>query len=128
MSAIAPTVDRPAPPSEGILVRLCERGWIPDALVRFGIRRLCAARLRDEQAGGIEAVAERQRLRIAGLHGSAIAIETDAAFLPARVDARDEVALDTGSLLVVVLLFVKVGDVLEGSLVLEACVYPCKLE
>ena len=57
-----------------------------------------------------------------------VAIACAAVILPARVDARDEVALDTGSLLVVVLLFVKVGDVLEGSLVLEACVYPCKLE
>jgi len=79
MSSIAPTADTPAPPSDGLLVRLSERGLVADALVRFGIRRLCAARLRDEQAGGIEAVAERQRRRIDDLRGSAIAIETDAA-------------------------------------------------
>ena len=78
MSSIAPLSDASDPPA-GLLVQLSERGWLPDALVRFGIRRLCARRLRDEQAGGLDAVAERQRLRIADLHGSAIAIETDAA-------------------------------------------------
>ncbi len=33
------------------IIDLCERGWIPDALARFGMRRLIAQRLRDESAG-----------------------------------------------------------------------------
>jgi cyclopropane-fatty-acyl-phospholipid synthase len=31
-----------------------ERGWIPDALVRLGIRRLCAQRLADERASRLD--------------------------------------------------------------------------
>ena len=31
-----------------MLIDLCERGLVPDALTRLGIRRLCAQRLRDE--------------------------------------------------------------------------------
>ncbi|MCM2355842.1 MAG: SAM-dependent methyltransferase, partial [Arenimonas sp.] len=32
------------------LIDLCERGLVPDALTRLGIRRLCAQRLREEGA------------------------------------------------------------------------------
>ena len=32
------------------LIELCERGLIPDPVTRYGIRRLCAQRLRDEGA------------------------------------------------------------------------------
>ncbi len=64
---------------EGTLTSLAERALIPDALLRLGIRRLCADRLREEAREGIEASAERQRARIDELRGSAIAIETDAA-------------------------------------------------
>ena len=32
------------------LIELAERGLLPDALVRLGIRRLCARRLEDEGA------------------------------------------------------------------------------
>jgi len=40
-----------------------ERGLIPDALIRFGIRRLCAARIREEEAAGTSSgdLAERMR-------------------------------------------------------------------
>ena len=38
-------------PATGVL-GLAERGYLPDALVRHGIRRLCAQRLREETAGG----------------------------------------------------------------------------
>src|SRR6185437_8967086 len=38
---------------------LAERGLLPDALLRLGIRRMCAARLRAEQAGGRECAALR---------------------------------------------------------------------
>jgi cyclopropane-fatty-acyl-phospholipid synthase len=33
-----------------VAVSLADRGWLPDPLVRWGIRRACAERLRDEQA------------------------------------------------------------------------------
>ncbi|MBD8898533.1 class I SAM-dependent methyltransferase [Rhodanobacter sp. DHG33] len=58
---------------------LAERGLIPDALVRFGIRRMCAARLREERAGGKHAQTRRQALRIDMLKSSPLAIETAAA-------------------------------------------------
>lgn len=56
-----------------------ERGLLPDALIRRGIRRLCAARLREERAGGLEGQAARFEKRIELLHDSPIAIHTDAA-------------------------------------------------
>ncbi|MCB1611183.1 MAG: SAM-dependent methyltransferase, partial [Xanthomonadales bacterium] len=58
------------------LISLCERGFIPDALTRVGIRRLNAQRLREEYAGDWY---ERFRSRIDGLRSSPIAIETRAA-------------------------------------------------
>jgi cyclopropane-fatty-acyl-phospholipid synthase len=64
---------------ESTSIRWAERGWLPDRLLRFGIRRLCAERLRDENRGGVEAMAERQRRCMEMLRGSPIAIETDAA-------------------------------------------------
>lgn len=64
---------------ESTLTRWAERGLIPDSLLRFGIRRQCAARLDEETAIGVEATAERQRARIDELRQSPIAIETDAA-------------------------------------------------
>jgi cyclopropane-fatty-acyl-phospholipid synthase len=33
------------------VIDLCERGWIPDPLARFGMRRLVTQRLREESAG-----------------------------------------------------------------------------
>jgi cyclopropane-fatty-acyl-phospholipid synthase len=56
-----------------------ERGLLPDALIRHGIRRLCAARLTEERAGGLEAQAARVEQRILLLRQSPIAIHTDAA-------------------------------------------------
>ena len=61
------------------LIELCERGLVPDALTRYGIRRLCVQRLREEQAGDAAKAQARQQ-RLAGeLRRSAIAIETAAA-------------------------------------------------
>jgi cyclopropane-fatty-acyl-phospholipid synthase len=57
-------------------IGLAERGWLPDPLLRLGIRRLCADRLRQEYAGDWF---ERVRLRIHELRASPIAIHTDAA-------------------------------------------------
>ncbi|MGH8044044.1 MAG: SAM-dependent methyltransferase, partial [Stenotrophomonas sp.] len=58
---------------------MAERGLLPDALLRLGIRRQCAQRLREESAGGVEAQAERFATRIAGLSRSPLALHVDAA-------------------------------------------------
>lgn len=57
-------------------IEWCERGWVPDPLTRFGIRRLCAARDRAERGGD---AAARKAERIASLRQGPIAIETEAA-------------------------------------------------
>jgi cyclopropane-fatty-acyl-phospholipid synthase len=80
MSTLAATadelaVDRPAPG----LLGLAERGLLPDSLLRAGIRRLCAQRLREEQAGGLAAQQARFAERIAQLRHSPLALHTDAA-------------------------------------------------
>ena len=61
------------------LLGLAERGLLPDALLRAGIRRMCAARLRDEHAGDPDAAARRNAALIAELRASPVAIHTDAA-------------------------------------------------
>ena len=61
------------------LIGWAERGLVPDAALRAGIRRLCAQRLHEETRGGIEAQSARFRQRIAELAGSAVALHTDAA-------------------------------------------------
>jgi cyclopropane-fatty-acyl-phospholipid synthase len=58
------------------LIDLCERGLLPDFLTRFGIRRLCKERLRDEYAGDWKS---RQQQFVQTLKASAVAIETQAA-------------------------------------------------
>jgi cyclopropane-fatty-acyl-phospholipid synthase len=68
-------VDAPGPG----LLGLAERGLLPDALLRLGIRRLCARRLAEESAGGPEAQAERFAVRMAQLRDGPLAIETEAA-------------------------------------------------
>jgi cyclopropane-fatty-acyl-phospholipid synthase len=61
------------------LIELCERGLVPDALTRYGIRRLCAQRLREEHAGDAVAAWTRFRELLDGLRQSPLAIETEAA-------------------------------------------------
>ncbi|MGI8560245.1 MAG: SAM-dependent methyltransferase, partial [Luteimonas sp.] len=61
------------------LIDLAERGLLPDALIRTGIRRLCHKRLHDEHAGDIERADARARMLLLKLRESAIAIETEAA-------------------------------------------------
>ena len=56
-----------------------ERDLVPDWLIRMGIRRLLAARLREEGRGGPEGQAERLMRLVDQLRGSAVAIRTDAA-------------------------------------------------
>ena len=77
--------DRPAPG----LLGLCERGYIPDAMTRLGIRRRCAQRLREAREGGDDATRARFDALIAELELSPLALHTDAANeqhyeLPAR--------------------------------------------
>ncbi len=67
--------DRAAPG----LLGLAERGLLPDALVRLGIRRMCAQRLREESRGGLEAQSARFARGLAQLSESPIAIHTEAA-------------------------------------------------
>ena len=61
------------------LIDLCERGFIPDPLLRLGIRRLCARRLRQEHAHDAVAAWERFRGLLDELRRSPLAIETEAA-------------------------------------------------
>lgn len=58
---------------------LAESGLVPDAVVRFAIRQLCRARLREEGAGGVEAQRARLMSWVEELRRSPIAIETAAA-------------------------------------------------
>ncbi|MEM9021957.1 MAG: cyclopropane-fatty-acyl-phospholipid synthase family protein [Planctomycetota bacterium] len=47
---------------EGGLMGLAERGWLPDGLVRVGIRRLLKQRLEEEASRGDQSAALRERL------------------------------------------------------------------
>ena len=60
-------------------VELAELGWLPDRLVRIGIRRLLAARLREENKLGCEGLSELQRQFVAELIQSPIAVHAAAA-------------------------------------------------
>lgn len=65
--------------ASGGLMGLAERGLLPDALVRAGIRRLCAERLTHERREGVAAEASRFHALIETLRHSEVAIHTDAA-------------------------------------------------
>lgn len=71
MSTATATVDLQSSWYEGLL----DRGMVPDAVIRAGIRRLCAQRLREERAGG-EA---RKAGLVAQMRTGPIALSTDAA-------------------------------------------------
>ncbi len=60
-------------------IELSERGLLPDVLVRFGMRRLMAARLREESLDRGEAEYQRFSQRLAELRRSPIAVDTDRA-------------------------------------------------
>jgi cyclopropane-fatty-acyl-phospholipid synthase len=59
------------------LLGWAERGLLPDALIRLGIRRLLAERLRSEGAGGIDAVQARLTRLVDGLAEGPLAVHTD---------------------------------------------------
>jgi cyclopropane-fatty-acyl-phospholipid synthase len=78
MNANAPATAMPAPVSRWY-DSLLEAGVIPDAIVRLGIRRICAARLREQRAGGVGAQQARFERLVQALAGSAMAVHTDEA-------------------------------------------------
>jgi cyclopropane-fatty-acyl-phospholipid synthase len=67
--------DRPGPG----LIGLAERGLLPDPLVRLGIRRWCALRLRQEREGGLQPQEDRLAERLAALRQSPVALHPQAA-------------------------------------------------
>ena len=68
-----------SPVLEAGYTRWLERDLLPDWLIRFGIRRLLAARLREERPGGPEAQVERLMQFVEQLRRSPVAISTDVA-------------------------------------------------
>jgi len=58
------------------VIDLCERGLIPDALARFGMRRLIGQRLADESAGDADDPGARHAQFVRELRASPIAINT----------------------------------------------------
>ncbi len=62
-----------------MMIHLAERGWMPDALIRFGIRRLCEERLRDETMRVTNTQGGSYRDYLRSLRESPIAVETKAA-------------------------------------------------
>ena len=66
-----------ADPSRAL--RWIERGRVPDALVRWGIRRALARRLRREDPGGPEAEAERVQTAVADLSAAPLRVDADLA-------------------------------------------------
>jgi cyclopropane-fatty-acyl-phospholipid synthase len=62
-----------------MIINLAERGWIPDALIRLGIRRLLGRRLQQEQAGDAEARESLKKERIQIFSSGDVAVDQDAA-------------------------------------------------
>lgn len=67
---------------ESLATRWAESGRLPDNLLRMGIRRQCAQRLKDERKGGADEVFARQQAWLEGLRNSDIATETQTANRP----------------------------------------------
>jgi cyclopropane-fatty-acyl-phospholipid synthase len=59
------------------LIKFAERGFIPDQLIRWGIRRLDRKRLRREETGDTEGHREAQRLFINEMGREPIAVDID---------------------------------------------------
>jgi cyclopropane-fatty-acyl-phospholipid synthase len=77
--------DRTLPPTtptghdDGWLIRCCEHGWVPDGVIRIGMRRLMLQRLREESLNDNEIRSQRLNRLLDDLRASPIAIETQAA-------------------------------------------------
>jgi cyclopropane-fatty-acyl-phospholipid synthase len=66
----------PTAPATSLPFRLLERDLLPDALIRFGIRRLLAERLRDEDKGDTELQQQHFMRFVEQLKSSPVAINT----------------------------------------------------
>jgi cyclopropane-fatty-acyl-phospholipid synthase len=77
--SMLPPASTSAESDDGWLIRSCEHGWLPDCLIRFGMRQLMRRRLRDEAADDGEWRAPRLNRLLDELRASPIAIETQAA-------------------------------------------------
>ncbi|RQT65630.1 class I SAM-dependent methyltransferase [Burkholderia cepacia] len=78
-TASQPSPARVPAPGDTWLIRCCERGWLPDPLIRAGMRTLLRQRLRDEHLfDGERRTAAFDRL-VHELNASPIAIDTHAA-------------------------------------------------
>ena len=62
-----------------LALSMLERGWLPDVVIRYGIRRLLAQRLRDEDQGDPERQQAHLMRLVEQLRVSPVAIETAAA-------------------------------------------------
>src|SRR5262245_13236657 len=78
-TAVMSAAELPADQPASGLLGLAERGLLPDALVRMGIRRLCSQRLSQENRGSPEDQAERFARLIETLRHSPVAIHTQEA-------------------------------------------------
>ena len=73
-------LDMPELSGRGLLGEsLLDRGWLPDWLIRAGIRRIVAGRLREQEQGGVEAQSARFAALLDELDRSSIAVSPDAA-------------------------------------------------
>lgn len=61
------------------MIQWAEKGWVPDTLIRFGIRRLCEERLKDEKNLLQQSGQGFRQERFESLRSSPIAVDTDAA-------------------------------------------------
>jgi len=61
------------------LIELAERGWVPDGVIRLGIRRLLAGRLKKEDQGNEEDQREAQERFLEELRHGPIAVATEEA-------------------------------------------------
>jgi cyclopropane-fatty-acyl-phospholipid synthase len=78
-TATGPATMAAVPSESGLQLRLLEKDLIPDALIRVGIRRLLAERLREEDKGDPEAQQAHLMELVEQLRRSPIAVHTDAA-------------------------------------------------
>lgn len=76
-SAVAPAAT--SDEDRSLVGRLVAGGWLPDWTLRLGIRRILAARLTEERAGGDAAEAARLRAWVDECRRSPIALATDQA-------------------------------------------------
>lgn len=61
------------------LINMIERGYLPDSMVRAGIRKLCRQRLIEEKAHDVELASQRYTEFLEELKQSPLAIDTDKA-------------------------------------------------